>query len=132
VIFVDTSGSIWNDPMLLEQFQGEINAALDEARPEVAHVIYWDTRFRGAEEFTPEDFPLKLTVKGGGGTVFDGFWTHLEREGIEPVAAIVLTDLEVMRLPDDPGFPVLWAVHGGREKAHNGTIYGEVMQLQKL
>jgi predicted metal-dependent peptidase len=131
-VVIDTSGSIWGDPELLEQFQSELNAALEEARPEKAHVVYWDTDFRGQEEFTPDDYPVKLEVQGGGGTVFDGVWNRLEAEGIEPVAAIFLTDLEVMRLPPEPPFPVLWAVHGGRESAMNGDIHGEVMAVRKL
>lgn len=105
-IGVDTSGSITQ--RVLEEFQAEIQAALDECQPETIEVIYCDAAVRGTQEFTPGDV-VRLDAKGGGGTKFAPVFAHIAAQGEEPVACVYLTD-GCGPMPDqEPEFPVLWA-----------------------
>jgi hypothetical protein len=43
-------------------------AVLQQAKPEKVLVVYWDSKFLGAEEFTPDDLEFTIhTDKGGAG-----------------------------------------------------------------
>lgn len=68
VVAVDTSGSL-NDREL-GMFTSHINRILETCRPEKVTVVYCDWEIGGTEEFTPDDFPIKLNPVGGGGTSF--------------------------------------------------------------
>lgn len=105
-VFIDTSGSI--GAATLAMFSAELNAILEDARPEAVHLIYCDAAINSAEEISADDYPVKLKAKGGGGTDFRPPFAHIEREGIDIVAAIYLTDLEGP-FPQEPEFPTLWA-----------------------
>lgn len=118
-VFIDTSGSI--DDATLAMFAAELNSILEDVQPETVNVLYCDTHISSAEEFEPADYPIKLEAQGGGGTDFRPPFAHLDREGIEPVCAIYLTDLECSSFPQDPGYPVLWASNG-RQTAPFGEI----------
>ena len=107
VIGVDTSGSV--GPQELEQIASEINAIVEDCRPDWVEVVYVDTQVAGTQRFNEGD-PIELLAKGGGGTRFAPLFEHTV-EMAEPLAAIVyLTDLcgNTMEC-EDPGVPVIWA-----------------------
>jgi predicted metal-dependent peptidase len=65
VVQIDESGSIGNDE--LAHFAGHLNKMLETCTPERLIVLHTDTRVAKVEEFTVEDFPVKLKSYAGGG-----------------------------------------------------------------
>ena len=68
VVAIDTSGSI-GQPQL-DEFGAELNGILDQVRPEKTTVIYCDADVQHVDEFTPDQYPVTLNARGGGGTDF--------------------------------------------------------------
>jgi predicted metal-dependent peptidase len=122
-IMIDTSGSI--NQTALAMFNAELNAILEDCMPDRTHVIYCDTRVNKAEEHDAQDYPVKLSAQGGGGTSFAPPFAHLEQNGIAPTLAIYMTDLESSDFAPEPDFPVLWLC-----TAKNGRApWGEVVTM---
>jgi len=90
VIGVDTSGSIGQRE--LNEFNAHVNRILDSCRPEKVTVIYCDAAVNAVDEYTPDDFPVRLTPHGGGGTSFQPVFDHITKQGIEPEVVVYLTD----------------------------------------
>jgi len=122
VVITDASGSTWGP--LQDVFATELNGIVEDARPRTTHVVYWDTQCQGHEEFEPDDLPLTLTARGGGGTVFEGIWDWIEEHEIDPACVVVLTDLDLTRFGAEPPYPVLWA-----STLKTFAPFGEVVQL---
>lgn len=120
VIANDASGSVWG---VQEEFAGAMTAILREVRPEITHVIYFDTRIVKHEEYTADD-QISFERRGGGGTSFEPIFEWIEREGIEPAGLIVLTDLEGSFPQQAPNYPVLWATTIKHE-----APFGEVVKV---
>lgn len=119
VVAVDTSGSI--NQTALGLFSAELNAIISDARPEAVIVIYCDTDIRRVDVAEAGE-PVEISAKGGGGTSFRPPFEHVADEGITPACLIYLTDLDSRRFPDDPGYPVIWAVDGPRTAAPFGDV----------
>lgn len=90
VIGVDTSGSIGQAELNL--FGGHLNRILETCNPEKVTVIYCDAAVAHVDEYTDEDFPVKLTAHGGGGTAFKPVFDYIDEQGIEPEVVVYLTD----------------------------------------
>lgn len=90
VIGVDTSGSIGPDEIAM--FNGHINRIIDTCNPEVVHVVYCDYDVAGVDEYTPEDFPVTIQCKGGGGTSFKPVFDWIDNNAIDPECVVYLTD----------------------------------------
>ena len=90
VIGVDTSGSIGPDEIAM--FNGHINRIIDTRNPEVVHVVYCDYDVAGVDEYTPEDFPVTIQCKGGGGTSFKPVFDWIDTNAIDPECVVYLTD----------------------------------------
>lgn len=90
VIGVDTSGSIGPDEIAM--FNGHINRIIDTCNPEVVHVVYCDYDVAGVDEYTPQDFPVTIQCKGGGGTSFKPVFDWIDTNAIEPECVVYLTD----------------------------------------
>ena len=90
VIGVDTSGSIGPDEIAM--FNGHINRIIDTCNPEVVHVVYCDYDVAGVDEYTPEDFPVTIQSKGGGGTSFKPVFDWVDHNAIDPECVVYLTD----------------------------------------
>lgn len=107
VVVVDTSGSI-NDAVLAA-FGAEIKGIVSELRPISLHVIYCDSNINRVDDIDMQDIDtFKLDSLGGGGTDFRPPFAYIERENIEPVGLIYLTDLYGSFLKNEPEYPVLW------------------------
>jgi predicted metal-dependent peptidase len=75
VIGVDTSGSMSDGE--LSQIAAEINSVLDTVRPERIDVVYCDTQVTYADVFRPEDYPIHMDARGGGGTSMAPIWPYV-------------------------------------------------------
>ena len=124
VIVVDTSGSISDRELAL--FSGEISAILSAFPGEIL-IMGCDTKVGSVERLSAVDLPFTPNFKGGGGTDFRAPFRFLEHEGITPRCLIYLTDLACSRYPDEPGFPVLWAVCG--TDAVTEPEFGEIVRM---
>jgi len=109
LMIMDTSGSINQNQV--DYFNAKLNSILQEYRT-IIHVVYVDTRAHDGGEFYPEDLPVKLTAKGGGGTDYRPGFIFSEDHEIDPAICIYLTDGYCDTFPDEPEFPVLWALYG--------------------
>lgn len=123
VVCVDTSGSI--DPGTLAAFGAEIQAIMDETRPEALHVVYCDSRINKTQAHEPGDL-ITLESTGGGGTDFRPPFAWVDAEGIQPAALIYLTDLQGPAPAEAPDYPVLWACTDARKSAP----FGELLPLE--
>ncbi len=115
VLAVDTSCSITDE--VIAGFQSEINCILEEVKPENVQVVYCDTSVKGVDTYTPDDFPIELEAKGGGGTSFQPVFDWLRDEcEDEPACLIYLTDMYASYDLEDPGIPVIWADYDGSKR----------------
>lgn len=129
---VDTSGSV--SQAELDIVCSELNGCLDTARPESVDVIYCDTHVAHHESFKPDDWPVKMQAKGRGGTDLRGIWPYLAGKDIDPVCAILTTDMElnIADLGDAPPFPVL-ILSTGREHPIDGPLpFGTLVRVETL
>lgn len=122
LVAIDTSGSITGDE--LAAFTAEVNAILEDTRPERVHAVYCHAAVYKAEEFAPEDYPVAFSGLQSGGTAFAPVWDWARENSVEPVCAIFLTDCQGP-FGDDPGFPVLWV-----STMQAIPPYGEVVRLR--
>lgn len=118
VFAVDMSGSISQDEV--NQYAAECRIVHQDGRPTKLHIIYFSHEVCAHDVMQPEDgFTFK--PRGGGGTAFSPVFRYIEEQGIEPVAAVFLTDLCCGDFGPPPGYPVLW-VSTEREAAPFGTV----------
>lgn len=126
LIAVDTSGSV--DGPLLATFLGEVRGVLG-AYPHVrGELFYADADLYGPHPIDV-DTPLP-PPKGGGGTRFEPFFEHVEREPCTDgeILLVYLTDGFGSFPKDAPSAPVLWVVApgGARDEAFP---FGTVVRL---
>jgi predicted metal-dependent peptidase len=124
VLIFDTSGSIGQREMnlLASEIQGILSAFDIEIE-----ILYVDSAFQGSQTITKDDFPLALKPKGGGGTCFVPGFEYIEKNGIEPMAVVYLTDGYCSTFPEASDSPVLWVL---TEKNRNfEPPFGEVLFL---
>jgi predicted metal-dependent peptidase len=127
VFGVDTSGSI--DADTLAEFGSEIQAALDECRPEAMDVIYCDAAVNGVREFLPGD-AVKLEALGGGGTRFAPVFEHIVKMDDAPVCCIYLTDGHGTFPAKEPDYSVLWAWCNRHSSKPPHFPFGEVVTVK--
>jgi predicted metal-dependent peptidase len=121
-IAVDCSGSI--NARQLGLFEAEVRSILEEKRPRLVHVLYFDTEVQKVETYQAGQ-PVKLAPVGGGGTDFRPCFHWLEEQGITPQTLVFLTDLWGRFPGDVPPYPVLWASTGKRE-----APFGQVIPME--
>lgn len=118
VFAIDCSGSVTDEE--LAQYASELRAVHEELRPSLLSVIYFDHDICHVDTFGVDD-TVEVKPRGGGGTAFSPIFEYVEREQLDPVACVVLTDLCCYDFGDEPGYPVLW-VSNDRDEAPFGEV----------
>lgn len=124
VVQVDESGSVGSDE--LAHFAGHLNKILETCMPERLITLHTSSRVACVEEFTADDFPIKLEAKTTGGTDMEAGFRWCEEQGIEPDVFVCLTDLWT-DFTSAPCYPVVWlSTTKDRTAPYGETIYYEV------
>jgi predicted metal-dependent peptidase len=120
VIGVDTSGSIGQQE--LNEFNGHINRILETCNPEKVTVVYCDSAVNHVDYYEPDDFPVKLSPHGGGGTSFKPVIDWIDNCPDEVECLVYLTDGygDQNNIPE-PVFPTVWLTTGS-ESFNWGTV----------
>lgn len=128
IVAIDTSGSISEKG--LKMALAELSEILEAANPTTAYVVYVDADVQNVEEYTKDDLPLRSArPSGGGGTDFKPPFDWAEKEQIEPVCLVYITDLWCSSYPDPPNYPVIWVT----EETPNASRippFGEVIVME--
>jgi predicted metal-dependent peptidase len=124
-LVIDTSGSIGG--VELAEFAAELNGILDMVRPEKVHVVYCDAAVQHVEEFTPDQYPVKLEAHGGGGTDFRPAFNYIDENLHDIQCAIYLTDMYGTFPDDEPDYPTMWVSNSAVSEAP----FGQVVQLSR-
>ena len=114
VIAIDTSSSV--DDYHVNQAMTEMFAIARDVGPERIHLVQCDTQITEARNFDPADAPSDIQIKGRGGTSLHPVFKYVEDQGLDPELLIYMTDLEVSNMPDEPGYPVIWAVENEHQE----------------
>ena len=77
----------------------------------------------------PEDLPVKLDPKGGGGTDFRPVFNEVEDRGIDPACVVYLTDGWGVYPEEEPPYPVLWVLTQEPSNPNYHPPFGEVVTL---
>ena len=123
-VIIDTSGSV--PGQTLAEFWAELREVVDEIRPERVFVLQVDAALRDAAEYTADDLPEEIAIKGRGGTDFRPGFEWLDKQGIQPGVCLYFTDMECSSYPEaEPDFPVLWVDYSNPPPEENSQPWGE-------
>ena len=110
-VIIDTSGSV--PGQTLAEFWAELREVVAEIRPERIIVLQVDAALQDTAEYTADDLPEEIALKGRGGTDFRPGFEWLDEQGIQPAVCLYFTDMECSSYPEtEPGFVVLWVNWG--------------------
>ena len=124
VVFTDTSASVY--PSLLAAFRAEIEALVEESKPEEVFLGYADAGVGRVDRFDQGE-PLEFRMVGGGGTDFRPAFRWVEEQQIEPACLIYFTDLDGDFPATAPDYPVLWV-----SPPTNQTVpWGELVEMRE-
>jgi predicted metal-dependent peptidase len=125
VVAIDTSASIGQDE--LNEFAGHINRIMESCVPEKLIVIYCDASVQHVDEFAPDQFPVQLTLHGGGGTSFVPVFDYIKDNGLTPEVLIYLTDgYGDQEQVESPITDVVWLTTG-----YEKFPFGDVIKYEK-
>ncbi|MDE0281570.1 MAG: VWA-like domain-containing protein [Gammaproteobacteria bacterium] len=131
-VIIDTSGSIWCRPKILEAFWSEVRRIMLEIQPQEVIVLQVDTLLQDVAEYSYSDLPDAIELKGGGGTDFRPGFEWLEEQGKQPGVCLYLTDMECSSWPGmEPGFPVAWVNWGDPPGEWNREPWGERIDMDE-
>ncbi|AKM45368.1 hypothetical protein NL30_36640 [Burkholderia contaminans] len=126
-VFVrDASGSVWDETQA--QFAAEILSVADAVRPRRLIVMDCDERVTQVQVFERGEAVELAPLKGGGGTSFVDPFRRLQRDEIEPVFLVYLTDMEGTFPREEPAYPVLWASTTPIKRARRAP-FGETIEV---
>ena len=86
-VIVDTSGSL--PATTLAEFWSELREVATEIQPERVIVLQVDAALQDAAEYTADDLPDEIVIKGRGGTDFRPGFAWLDEQGIRPGCACI-------------------------------------------
>lgn len=111
-IYCDTSGSMTGVyPIVF----GEVARIVQDVKPELVRIIWWDTAVAGEQVFEPKDYDQianQLQPKGGGGTTPEVVKQYVEEKGYKAKCACWLTDADFYSSDVVMPWPVIWGVIG--------------------
>ena len=132
-VIIDTSGSIWCRPKILEAFWSEVRRIMLEIQPREVIVLQVDTRLQDVAEYSGSDLPEAIELKGGGGTDFRPGFEWLEEQGKQPSVCLYLTDMECSSYPEtEPASSVAWINWGNVPDDWNREPWGERIDMDGL
>ena len=112
VVGVDTSGSIYAVPSLIERFFAEVSGILEDLAPKRIVVVWCDAQVQRVDDVVDAQDLRDSYYKGaqgGGGTSFEPVFEHVEELGLEEIDALVyLTDGDGTFPATAPTYPVIW------------------------
>lgn len=123
VLAVDTSGSIGMRE--LSQFAAEMRE-IAEAFKCGFKIIWCDAAVAGVQDIEPDE-DMELKPAGFGGTDFRPPFEYVEANDINLSAFVYFTDGYCDSFPEEPGYPVLWAVMDNKSFT---PPFGETLHMQ--
>lgn len=121
-LIIDVSGSI--SAPELDYFSHNLNKILDTCTPEKLVVIYVHTEVCKVEEFTPDDFPVRLSCNDSGGTDMVAGIEYVLENHADADCIVVLTD-GYTPFGNDCGIPTFWAITSDKK-----SPWGETVKLE--
>lgn len=125
VLMMDTSGSI--DDETLGAFQTNVNAIVQDVRPEKVTVIWFTAQVEHIDEYEIGD-EIVLKSRWSGGTDYHPPFEVVRNMEEQPAAVIMFTDLEVGSYPDELDIPTLFANYN-KHRPDGVAPYGETVQI---
>lgn len=122
--YIDCSVSVTDAELL--RILSEARSIHKDITPSQMSVVTFDTEIQQSWIIQADDPFEKLNVTRGGGTSLDCVRRHIKATA--PTAAIILSDLHVEPMHDDPGVPVLW-ISVANPKAY--VKFGELIHITK-
>ncbi len=127
-VIIDTSGSV--PAQTLGDFWAELREAVDEIRPERVFVLQVDAALQDAAEYTADDLPDEIALKGRGGTDFRPGFEWLDEQGIQPTVCLYFTDMECSSYPESqPSFDVVWVNWNTGPSERSAEPWGERIDI---
>ena len=127
-VIIDTSGSL--PARTLGDFWAELREVATEIQPESVHVLQVDAAVQDAAEYTPDDLPDEIALKGRGGTDFRPGFEWLDAHGIQPGVCLYFTDMECSSYPEaEPGFDTIWVNYSSPPSDWNREPWGERIDI---
>lgn len=129
-IGMDSSGSIYAVPQLIERFFAETAGILEDLRPEEVIVIWCDAQVQRIDRMEDEGDVQASYHKGavgGGGTSFIPVFEWLKENDLEDEldCLVYLTDLEGSFPDQAPSYPVIW----GSINPTGTAPFGDIVQI---
>ncbi len=122
-VLLDTSGSIYSQKELFNEFCSEVNKIVEDLSPEQVDVFYVDTQIRRHDTYTEGEVP-EYTLEGGGGTDFREAWLKIEES--DPSCIIAFTDLWAA-LPNQSCVETLWVCY---ENQNPEAPFGKIIKVE--
>ena len=127
-VIVDTSGSL--PATTLAEFWSELREVAAEIAPERVIVLQVDAALQDAAEYTADDLPDEIALKGRGGTDFRPGFAWLDEQGIRPGVCLYFTDMECSSYPEaEPDFEVIWVNYSNPPGDWNREPWGERIDI---
>ncbi len=111
VVLADMSGSIGQREQTI--MLTEVAEVCKTVHPNKLRILYWDTEVRRDEVYEMdqiEDFMKSTKPAGGGGTDIEPVARYMQEHGINPDAAIILTDGYLFGSWGQWACPTLWCI----------------------
>lgn len=132
VVGMDSSGSIYSCPSLIDRWMGELSGILSDLRPKRIVVCWCDAKVHRVDEAEdPSDLEVIRSkgAKGGGGTSFVPVFDEIDKMGLTPDALVYLTDGDGTFPKHAPAYPVLWGNITKRYDSNGHYPFGEVVTV---
>ena len=107
-VVVDTSGSLTTE--LLSTFMSEIVSLCNQVTPNVVHLVCCDAEVQSHDVYDSMSYDklaARRELRGGGGTDMRVALNYITKQGIDPSAVVVLTDMYTP-FPKELSHPTLW------------------------
>jgi|GEM_PF-1859011 len=126
-VFMDSSGSIYAVPELINRFFTELHSILVDLKPRKIIVVWCDSSVKRVDIIEDENDLFDCMYKGaagGGGTSFVPPFDWIKKEELEQHidGAVYLTDLMGDFPKQEPPYPTIWCSISNIDKVPFGTL----------